>query len=257
MKKIFLLATMIFLSYDLYAINSFLVAPTSAEIKLNRPTTLSFVVTNNGDSRIRISVSPIFFPVGSKFMPPLKQISSEDKNYDDISKYMVVSPKVVSLNSGEQRTVRVSVRPPSGLKDGEYRAHVLFAMLDIASSVTSKKKGEGFSMKLDFKSETAVVVYGSVGSGSPSLDAVCSISNKKTKVTVKNNGLWRFDGWLTIYDDKDGDKKIVEEKIFMTRQTAKDVLLNWSPAKEQKEIKINWIPLDEKQKRITTTCKLT
>jgi len=256
MKKTLLLALAV-LSFNLSAANSFLVAPTSAEIKLDRPTTLSFVVTNNGDEKIRISVSPIFFPVGSKFMPPLKQIGTKGSDYDDISKNMVVSPKVVSLGQGEQRTVRVSVRPPAGLKDGEYRAHILFAMLDVASSVTSKKKGEGFSMKLDFKSETAVVVYGSVGSGNPDLGATCSVAKNKTKVSVKNNGLWRFDGWLTIYDAVNKDKKLVEEKVFMTRETSKDILLNWSPTASQKVIKIDWIPLDEKKKRITTTCNIT
>lgn len=254
MKKIlFLVITM--LSFNIYALNSFLVAPTSAEIKLNRPTTLSFVVTNNGDSRIRISVSPIFFAVGSKFMPPLKRIGGEGDDYDDIAKYMMVSPKVVSLNPGEQRTVRASVRPPSSLKEGEYRAHVLFAMLDVAGSVASKKKGDGLSMKLDFKSETAVVVYGTVGTGSAKLETICSVVKNKTRVAIKNSGLWRFDGWLTIYGDK--DKKLVEEKVFMTRQTSKDLLLNWAPSADQKSIKINWVPLDEKQKRMTTTCSLT
>ncbi len=256
MRKTLLLLLAV-LSFNLYAVNSFLVAPTSAEIKLDRPTTLSFVVTNNGDSKIRISVSPIFFPVGSKFMPPLKQIGGNVSGYDDISKNMVVSPKVVSLGKGEQRTVRVSVRPPAGLKDGEYRAHVLFAMLDVANSVLSKKNGEGFSMRLDFKSETAVVVYGSVGSGDSSLETACSVAKNKTKVSVKNNGLWRFDGWLTIYDAEKKDKKLVEEKVFMTRETSKDMLLNWSPSANQKIIKIDWVPLDEKKKRTTTTCNIT
>ncbi|HOW16345.1 MAG TPA: hypothetical protein PK443_01395 [bacterium] len=253
--RIFFFLFTLFLVTDLHSANSFLVAPTSAEIKLNRPNTISFVVTNNGDARIRVSVSPIFFPVGSKFMPPLKSMSKEDKNYDDISKNMVVSPKVISLSPGEQRTVRVSVRPPANLKDGEYRSHILFSMLDVASSVTSKKNGDGgLSMKLDFKSETAVVVYGSIGTGKFDLSTTCSAINKKTKVNIVNNGFWRFDGWLVINDDK--DKRIVEEKVFMTRQTSKDVLLNWSPAETQKEIKISWIPLDEKQKKVTTVCKL-
>ena len=237
----------------LFAKNTFLVAPTSAEIDLSRPNTMSFVVTNNGDAQVRIAISPIYFPVDSKFMPTATPLHPDTTTKDDLSSYIIISPKAVSLKSGEQRTVRVSVRPPaSGFEEGEYRAHVLFAMLDIAESVNTKGGKEGLSMKINFKSETAVVIYGSVGQGLASLDTTCELlKNGKTKVDIINSGKWRFDGWLSILD---GDKKLTEDKIFMTRESIRNTVLNWAPKDTKSPVKITWKPLDEKKKPFTTLC---
>lgn len=236
----------------LFAKNTFLVAPTSAELDLTKPNTISFVVTNNGEGRVRIAVSPIYFPVDSKFMPPAKPLNPDTTQKDDLSSYIIISPKVVSLEPGKQRTVRVSVRPPAtGFTDGEYRAHVLFAMLDIAESVTTKG-GDGLSMKINFKSETAVVIYGTVGKGLADLNTTCELlKNGKTKVNIVNSGKWRFDGWLSILE---GDKKVTEDKVFMTRESIKNTTLNWAPKDTTSPVKITWKPLDEKKKPFTTLC---
>jgi hypothetical protein len=247
----------------LFAANTFLVAPTNAEISLDKPNTISFVATNNGDSQIRLSISPKYFPVDSKYMPPAKPLNVATAGTDDLSSFMIISPKVVSLKPGEQRTVRVSIRPQPGLKEGEYRGHVLFSTLDIAESVTvegEKGKGgeKGLSMQINFKTETAVVVYGSVGNGLADLNTSCSlVGTGKTKVVVTNSGKWRFDGWLRIYE---GSKKRVDEKVFMTRESIREIVLNWAPpqdkeGKDKKElVTITWVPLDEKHKEFKTTC---
>jgi hypothetical protein len=246
----------LFLPSILFASNTFLVAPTSAEIDLTRPNTVSFIVTNNGDGQARIAISPIYFPVDSKFMPTAKPLHPDTTKKDDLSPYMVISPKTVSLKSGEQRTVRVSIRPPAtGFTDGEYRAHVLFAMLDIADSVKSKAAKSGVSMKINFKSETAVVVYGNVGKGLADLSTTCELlKNEKIKVNITNSGKWRFDGWLSIVD---GDKKLTEDKIFMIRESMRDSVLNWAPKDTNAPIKITWKPLDDKKKPFTTLCAFT
>ena len=253
LKNIFK-CSLLFIPTLLFAKNMFLVAPTSAEVSLEKPSTASFVVTNNGDDRIRVAISPIYFPVDSKYMPSAKPVDPTTTKTDDITPYMVTSPKVVSIKPGDQRTVRVSIRPPAGLKAGEYRAHVLFAMLDIAETIKTKPDKEGLSMKINFKSETAVVVYGSVGTGTAQLNAKCEVlkTGKKTKVTVTNSGDWRFDGWLRIYD---GDKKRAEDKMFIVRNSVRSTVLNWAPPADSKDpIKIRWVPLDEKKKEFTTVC---
>lgn len=237
----------------LFAKNTFLVAPTSAEIDLTRPNTISFVVTNNGDGQVRVAISPIYFPVDSKFMPTAKPLDPKTTTKDDLSSYMIISPKAVSLKPGDQRTVRVSIRPPAtGFVDGEYRAHVLFAMLDIAESVKTKGGKDGLSMKINFKSETAVVVYGSVGKGLADINTTCELlKNGKTKVNITNAGKWRFDGWLRILD---GDKKLTEDKIFMTRESIRNTVLNWAPKDTNTPVQITWKPLDEKKKSFNTLC---
>ncbi len=252
-SMIFLLT--IFVPSVLFAKNTFLVAPTSAEISLDRPNTISFVVTNNGEGQVRVAISPIYFPVDSKFMPTAKPIDPVTTTKDDLSSYMIISPQVVSLKPGEQRTVRVSIRPKAdAFEDGEYRAHVLFSMLNVADTVQTKGAKEGVSMKLNFKSETAVVVYGSFGKGNADLKSSCKIlKNKKTKVVVTNAGKWRFDGWLRIMD---GDKKLAEDKVFIVRESVRDTVLNWAPEDTDAPIKVKWVPLDEKKKPFTTTCSI-
>jgi hypothetical protein len=257
LKKILSYTLLIFPSV-LFARNSFLVAPTSAEISMKKPTTMSFVVTNNGDEVIRIAIAPIYFEVGSKFMPPSAPLVPKTTKDDNITPFMVISPKVLSIRPGDQRTVRVSIRPGSDLAPGEYRGHVLFSMLDIANTIGKKaKKGEGMSMVLNFKSETAVVIYGSVGSGVADLKTTCSLAkNGNLKVKITNSGKWRFDGWMRIYDPK-SNKKLVEDKVFMTRESMKDSTLNWKPKDATKPLDISWVPLDEKKKTIKTKCKLS
>ncbi|MCX6112717.1 MAG: hypothetical protein NTY22_05480 [Proteobacteria bacterium] len=188
-------------------------------------------------------------------MPAAKPLDSATTTKDDLSSYMIISPKVVSLKPGEQRTVRVSVRPRAdAFKEGEYRAHVLFSMLDVAETIQTKAEKEGVSMKLNFKSETAVVVYGSIGKGLAELKTACNIlKNNKTKITITNAGKWRFDGWLRILD---GDKKLTEDKIFIVRESIRDTVLNWAPKDTKAPIKITWVPLDEKKKSFTTTCSI-
>ena len=239
----------------LFAKNTFLVAPTSAEISLDRPNTISFVVTNNGDGQVRVAISPIYFSVDSKFMPTAKPLDPATTTSDDLSSYMIISPKVVSLKPGEQRTVRVSIRPKAdAFKEGEYRAHVLFSMLDVADTMNTKDAKEGVSMKLNFKSETAVVVYGSFGKGTADLKTDCKIiKDKKTKVMITNAGKWRFDGWLRILD---GDKKLTEDKVFIVRESIRETVLNWTPKDIDAPIKITWVPLDEKKKSFTTICSI-
>ena len=260
--KLMVVNLLLLLPSGLIAKNGFLVAPTSAEVSLKKPVTLSFIVTNTGDNKIRLNISPIYFEIGSKFMPPLAALDPKTSKDDSLVPFIKVSPKVVSLKPTEQRTVRVSIRPSKELKakEGEYRAHVLFAMLDIAETLGKKKKpGEkGVGMQLNFKNETGVVIYGSVGKGTPKLIPACSISkNGKLKVKIKNKGLWRFDGWLRIADPEDESKKLVEDRIFMTKQSVKEELLNWKPKEGIKSLEIKWVPLDTKRKSFKTTCKIS
>ena len=212
-------------------------------------------MTNNGDGQVRVAISPIYFSVDSKFMPTAKPLDPATTTSDDLSSYMIISPKVVSLKPGEQRTVRVSIRPKAdAFKEGEYRAHVLFSMLDVADTMNTKDAKEGVSMKLNFKSETAVVVYGSFGKGTADLKTDCKIiKDKKTKVMITNAGKWRFDGWLRILD---GDKKLTEDKVFIVRESIRETVLNWTPKDIDAPIKITWVPLDEKKKSFTTICSI-
>lgn len=58
------------------------------------------------------------------------------------------SPRQVDLAPGESQTVRVQVRKPEGLPDGEYRSHLLFQAIPTAEP--PKPSGEDPEQKLSF-----------------------------------------------------------------------------------------------------------
>jgi len=43
----------------------------------------------------------------------------------------------------------------------------------------------------------------------------------------------------------------------LTRQSKKELLLNWVPSADQKSIKIDWVPLDTKLKKTTSVCNVS
>lgn len=50
---------------------------------------------------------------------------------------LLYSPRRVTLPPNQPQTIRISVRPPAGLPDGEYRAHMLFRAVPESRSVSA------------------------------------------------------------------------------------------------------------------------
>lgn len=62
------------------------------------------------------------------------------------------SPRRITLSPNQPQSVRISVRPPEGLADGEYRAHLSFRAIPQARPVEETQQGSaqpaGFSIRL-------------------------------------------------------------------------------------------------------------
>jgi hypothetical protein len=239
--------------------NNFAVAPTRVFIDLSKPKTESFILLNNGDETIRIETTPIYFPVDSKEMNNGKAINPKTAVNDDLSSYIRVSPRLISIQPGEQRAVRISVRPPEGLKEGEYRAHILFHMVEVAQTINQKLNAQNKSigMQLSFKLETAVSVIGKIGNGPPKINSDCSI-NKNVKMTIEvaNTAPWRFDGWLRIYKKNNEDTPLQNEKLFLLRESSRQLTYSWDFLKETNEVVLKWFNNDETNEILKTECIL-
>jgi P pilus assembly chaperone PapD len=59
------------------------------------------------------------------------------------------APRRVTLPPNQPQAIRIGVRPPEGLADGEYRAHLLFRAIPDAAPVGDEQAGgEGFAVKI-------------------------------------------------------------------------------------------------------------
>jgi len=55
--------------------------------------------------------------------------STDASNFPIASKMLRISPKQVTLKPNERQTIKVAIRRPQGLANGEYRSHLLFKAL--------------------------------------------------------------------------------------------------------------------------------
>jgi len=231
------LAILIIIPYG-NAKNSFSVAPTKVEVDLSKPRTESFVVSNSGDDPIRVEASIIYFPVDSKDLNNGIALNPETSKLDSLEKNIIVSPRLVSLGVREQRVIRISVRPPADMKTGEYRAHILFQMLEL--SETQKKSienaaGKKVGMNLSFKLEMAASVIGLNGIPDPKIKGKCQLINNKIILEALNPSVWRFDGWIQLVSE--GGKILREEKNFVIRESQRNFTFVDDELKNHKKIK--------------------
>ena len=81
----------------------------------------------------------------------LEDVSEEQENeIEQAAKAMIrYAPRRVTLPPNQPQAIRLGVRAPEGLPDGEYRAHLLFRAIPDARSVTEQEAPEGgFSIAL-------------------------------------------------------------------------------------------------------------
>ena len=77
----------------------------------------------------------------------IKQGSDEDKFSENLVRF---SPRQVVLKPGQSQVVRLSLRKPAKLADGEYRSHLLFQAIpkDAGNSIKQVAKSDKISIKL-------------------------------------------------------------------------------------------------------------
>lgn len=249
-------------SANIMAKNSFLIAPGRLEIDLAQPKTVSYIVTNNGDGKIRLSVKPVYFPVNSRSLAAGEPLDPATTMDDDIHKLIRISPRKLSLRPGQRRDIRVSIRPRPNMKHGDYRAHLLVSMEETAQELGNKGKGDGKSsvgMKLSLKMETAVAIYGTLGKKQPELKFEClQDKNKNVVLAASNISPWRFDGWLRVYRKKTGakGKPLAKIRLNSVRMSKRYVHSKWKPKGTGPYI-ITWADLNSDKPWGKSSCSIS
>ncbi len=224
--------------------NSFLVAPGRVDIDLSRPKTQSFIITNDGDERIRLSIEPVYFAVDSKSLAAGSPIGIHKPGYDDLHKFIRVSPRALSLSPGQRRDIRISVRAPGDLLEGDYRAHLLVKMIENATTLISGETSDEGSvgMRLNIKMETGVALYGHKGDREPKIDFICNTDPKgHLQIQANNTSVWLFDGWIRIYEKGavSDDSLLYEYRLRSIRESS---ALKITPLRSEgiAELEIQW-----------------
>lgn len=130
------------------AAGDLLVAPT--RIVLDGPRGAEVVLNNIGAEPATYRISLELRRMredGSLEDVPLDNASPEERATLDMLFY---SPRRVTLPPNQPQTIRLGVRPPEGLADGEYRAHLLFRAVPEARPVapTNGEPQRGVSISL-------------------------------------------------------------------------------------------------------------
>lgn len=128
-----------------------LIAPTRVVLE-GRDKATDIMLSNKGskEATYRISFTHLRMqPTGSYTEITEEEAKNTIKSADDLIRY---SPRQVTLKPGETQIVKIMVRKPEGLADGEYTSHMLFrAVPDLTTGEdveTSKVKDDKISVRL-------------------------------------------------------------------------------------------------------------
>ena len=127
-------------------VGDLLVAPT--RLVLDGRKGAEIILNNIGDEPATYRVSVEFRRMTEKGeLVDVATPSASDKAAEDM---IVYAPRKVMLAPHEPQAIRIAVRPPQGLPDGEYRVHMLFRAIPPATPVVQpageKPKGVQFQL---------------------------------------------------------------------------------------------------------------
>ena len=238
-----------------YAGASFAVAPGRVKLSLNHPSTNTFLIRNTSSQLIHLRVKPIFIPIQSSSLRAGTPLSARAERQQSLLPYLLVSPEALSLRPGEQREVRVSVRPPAKLMPGTYRAHVLVKMLEIAHTyrtLTKNKSNQNIATQLNMLMEMAVAVYGNVGQPRPQLQAICQRTDTgKLHLTLINTSPWHYDGKIAVINNQQVLSRFTAR---LYRQSKRRWTLSVA-TRPQQQLTVMWFSKHHAQQR--TVCRVS
>jgi hypothetical protein len=190
-----------------YAGTNLLVTPTRVVFD-GRKRSAQVTLMNQGDeaANFRISFIRQNMTENGKFVPVKKGVPG--KYSDEMIRY---SPRQVTLKPGQPQIIRLLLRKPRNLEDGEYRSHMLFQALPNPKKSNvqqlTKKRNKGISVELIpivGVSIPVIVKQGKV-SGAVSLSDAKIVETKGQKARKSVSVLMSRSGNGSVY----GDFKVV------------------------------------------------
>jgi P pilus assembly chaperone PapD len=139
-------ATTLFAGSAHGGVGDLLVAPTRVVLESGRGTEVILNNVGSDTATYRISLELRRMAPDGDFVQidPAKANEAEKKALAMIS----FAPRKVVLAPNQPQSIRIGIRPPEGLTDGEYRAHMLFRAIPASKPVTAPQDNQSLSIAL-------------------------------------------------------------------------------------------------------------
>ncbi|MCK4260082.1 MAG: fimbria/pilus periplasmic chaperone [Halanaerobiales bacterium] len=142
---ILLIITFIF--SDMASAIALQVAPHRFVFRIDQSNTQETIVTNVSDKAVRFKI--------------YTEVATDQAPEQYLGDWVIVYPRLVSLNPGDQKVIRFSVRPPNDLEDGEYRCYLYVEELYDKSAEATEV--EGVLMNFQLLTKIGINLYGQTG----------------------------------------------------------------------------------------------
>jgi P pilus assembly chaperone PapD len=196
------------------AAGDLLVAPT--RIVLDGPRGAEVVLNNVGTEpatyRISLELKRMRADGSLEEIEPENATPQERATLD----MLFYSPRRVTLPPNQPQTIRIGVRAPAGLADGEYRAHLLFRAVPDAAPVVAADAGPASGVSIALTPIYGVAIPVIVRHGT--LSATAAIANPR----LENDGT---NDILAFDLSRQGNRSVYGEVIVMRQGVATPVVV--------------------------------
>jgi hypothetical protein len=154
----------------------------------------------------------------------IKPLPESENDPYSLKKMMRVSPRSVTLEGGQEQSIRLMIQKPRDLADGEYRSHLKVTMVDSNAGSNAAKaapdKGLGVSIKARVSMSIPIIIRYGKTDYAMKLSAPRYYSHRDDEgkttpyvdVTLHRTGNRSSMGDLTvIYTDKNGKSRMVKQ----------------------------------------------
>jgi hypothetical protein len=170
-------ATMLLLIWSQVASADLQVYPTRMVIDA-RTRTGSFNLRHLGIKTTRYKISPTFYQMNTD--GTLNKIAEPAASDPYAGNMIVYSPRIVTLEPEREQIVRIQVRRPPNLPDGEYRMHLQFETFEeVDAQEIAKGTDSARGVRMALKAHKAIAVPVIVYQGQVHADLQLTVADKK------------------------------------------------------------------------------
>jgi fimbrial chaperone protein len=134
-----------------------------------------------------------------------------DANYIGASNLLRYSPRQITLAPGEKQAIRMALRKPGDLKDGEYRSHILFKQLANIEDEQAQASGPAIKLFVNVSISIPVVIRHGDTAINASLKSIQLTKNEENEDGFqvrlnRESGNVSAYGTVSVYDPQDTNR---------------------------------------------------
>jgi hypothetical protein len=204
----------------------------------SRARTGVFNLRHLGNKTTRYRISPVFYKMGDDgALQKVEKPTLADNYAGDM---VIFSPRMIALEPGKEQVVRIQVRRPVDLQEGEYRMHLQFETFDDVDaqevgSGSDPEKGVNMALKAHRAIAVPILVQqGQVNAALEMKNPVVNANNQLT-MTLEKTGNRSAYGDLTVEYKADNEWQPLSElrgvAVYTDKRSVSIPLANISAAK--------------------------